>query len=114
MTGQWTAPPAHYVLHAEPRTLLVEADRVERPAVPANHVPVLLVRRIENRLQEVHETVRAPSLTKRLVSHARPNDVTQGYAADWTIAQLPEPAQKIADRIKAIMRSAASSVDAGA
>ena len=44
-----------------------------------------------------------PSLTKRLVNHARPNDVTQGYAADWTIAQLREPAQKIADRIEALM-----------
>ena len=44
-----------------------------------------------------------PSLTKRLVNHARPNDVTQGYAADWTIAQLREPAQKITDRIEALM-----------
>ena len=42
-----------------------------------------------------------PSLTKRLVNHARPNDVTEGYAADWTIAQLREPAQRIADRIEA-------------
>ena len=30
------------------------------------------------------------SLTKRLVNHARPNDVTEGYAADWTLAQLRE------------------------
>ena len=43
------------------------------------------------------------SLTKRLVNHARPNDVTEGYAADWTVAQLREPAQKIADRIEALM-----------
>ena len=28
------------------------------------------------------------SLTKRLVNHARPNDVTEGYAADWTLRQL--------------------------
>ena len=34
------------------------------------------------------ELMLPPSLTKRLVNHARPNDVTQGYAADWTIAQL--------------------------
>ena len=47
-----------------------------------------------------------PSLTKRLVNHARPNDVTEGYAADWTVAQLREPAQKIADRIEALMRGA--------
>ena len=45
-----------------------------------------------------------PSLTKRLVNHARPNDVTEGYAADWTVAQLREPAPKIADRIEQLMR----------
>ena len=28
---------------------------------------------------------------------------TEGYAADWTIAQLREPAQRIADRIEALM-----------
>ncbi len=39
------------------------------------------------------------SLTKRLVNHARPGDVTEGYAADWTVEQLREPAQRIADRI---------------
>ena len=43
------------------------------------------------------------SLTKRLVNHARPNDVTEGYAADWTIGQLRQPAQRIADRIEALM-----------
>ena len=52
------------------------------------------------------ELMLPPSLTKRLVNHARPNDVTQGYAADWTIAQLREPAQKIADRIEALMHEA--------
>ena len=45
-----------------------------------------------------------PSLTKRLVNHARPNDVTEGYAADWTVAQLREPAQRIADRIEMLMQ----------
>ena len=55
-----------------------------------------------------------PSLTKRLVNHARPNDVTEGYAADWTVAQLREPAQHIADRIEALMSSAASTADAAA
>ena len=43
------------------------------------------------------------SLTKRLVNHARPNDVTEGYAADWTAEQLREPAQRIADRIDTLM-----------
>ena len=40
------------------------------------------------------------SLVKRLVNHRRPaGDVTQGYAADWTLEQLRGPAQRIADRI---------------
>ncbi len=55
-------------LHAKTRPLLVEADRVERSAVPANHVPMLLVRRIEDRLQEVHETVRAADVLRRTAS----------------------------------------------
>ena len=45
------------------------------------------------------------SLTKRLVNHARPGDVTEGYAADWTVEQLREPAQRIADRIDGLMRA---------
>ena len=45
-----------------------------------------------------------PSLTKRLVNHARPNDVTEGYAADWTITQLREPARRIANRIEMLMQ----------
>ena len=43
------------------------------------------------------------SLTKRLVNHARPSDVTEGYAADWTVQQLRESAQRIADRIDELM-----------
>ena len=39
------------------------------------------------------------SLTKRLVNHARPSDVTEGYAADWTMQQLRDAAQSIADKI---------------
>ena len=49
------------------------------------------------------------SLTKRLVNHARPSDVTEGYAADWTVEQLREPAQKVADRIDELMDAAATS-----
>jgi len=45
------------------------------------------------------------ALTKRLVNHAPPNDVTEGYAADWTIAQLRGPAQRIADRIEELMNA---------
>ena len=43
------------------------------------------------------------SLTKPLVNHARPPDVTEGYAADWTVEQLREPAQRMADRIGKLM-----------
>ena len=49
------------------------------------------------------ELMLPPSLTKRLVDHARPNDVTQRYTADWTIAQLREAARRIADRIEALI-----------
>ena len=52
------------------------------------------------------------SLTKRLVNHVRPGDITEGYAADWTIGQLREPAQKIADRIEALMNRDMSATDA--
>lgn len=44
-----------------------------------------------------------PSLTKRPVNHARPNGVTEGCAADWTVSQLREAAQRIADRIESLM-----------
>ena len=42
------------------------------------------------------------SLTKWLVILARPPDVTEGYAADWTVGQFREPAQQVADRIGAL------------
>jgi len=45
-------------------------------------------------------------LTKRLVNHARDDDITEGYAADWTVEQLREPAQSIADRIERLMGAA--------
>ena len=51
------------------------------------------------------ELMLPPSLTKRLVNHAGPT-TSPGYAADWTIAQLRKPAQKIADRIEALMHEA--------
>ena len=38
------------------------------------------------------------SLTKRLVNHTRPSDITEGYAADWSHRQLHEPAQHIPDQ----------------
>ena len=45
------------------------------------------------------------SLTKRLVNHTRQDDVTEGYAADWTVGQLRGPAQRIADRIDELMQA---------
>ena len=33
------------------------------------------------------------SLTNRLVNHARTQDVTEGYAADWTMDQLRDAAR---------------------
>ena len=50
-----------------------------------------------------HDLLLPRSLSKRLVNHARSNDVTEGYAADWTAGQLREPAQRIADRIESLM-----------
>ena len=35
------------------------------------------------------------SFTKRLVNHARDDDITEGYAVDWTVEQLREPAQRV-------------------
>ena len=52
------------------------------------------------------------SLTKRLVNHARPNDITEGYAVDWTVPQLRAPAQNVADRIEAMLTPPASVANA--
>ena len=46
-------------------------------------------------------------LTKRLVNYARDDDVTEGYAADWTVEQLREPAQHVADRIEKLFNCGA-------
>ena len=45
-------------------------------------------------------------------AYARPNDVTEGYAADWTVSQLRAPAQNIADRIEAMLAQLGSVADA--
>ena len=47
------------------------------------------------------------SLTKRLVNDARLHGVTEGYAAAWTMDQLRDAAQKIADRIDKLIASGA-------
>ena len=51
-------------------------------------------------------------LTKRLVNHARDDDITEGYAVDWTIEQLREPAQRVADRIEALLGADARAPEA--
>ena len=53
------------------------------------------------------------SLTRRLVNHARPRDVTEGYAADWTMAQLREASQRIADRIDELIEAGGLAAEAG-
>lgn len=55
----------------------------------------------------------ATSLTKRLVNHAPSHDVTEGYAADWTVEQLRGAAQAIADRIDALIENGMSKVTQG-
>ena len=60
------------------------------------------------------ELVLPRSLTKRLVNHARPPDVTEGYAADWTVEQLREPAQRVADRIDELMQGSDARPDQAA
>ena len=46
-----------------------------------------------------HELELPGNLTGRLVNSPRPRDVTGDHAADWTMEQLREGAQRIADRI---------------
>ena len=53
----------------------------------------------------LHDEQLPESLVKRLVNHAPAPDVTQGYAAQWTLEQLRAPAQRIADRIDALIAS---------
>ena len=50
-----------------------------------------------------HELKLPESLVKRLVNHRTRANVTQGYATQWTLEQLREPAQRIADRIDAMI-----------
>ena len=55
----------------------------------------------------LHDEQLSRSLVKRLVNHAPAPDVTQGYAAQWTLEQLRAPAQRIADRIDALIAAGA-------
>ena len=49
----------------------------------------------------VRDLLLPESLVKRLVNHAPPDDVTEGYAAQWTHDELRDASQRIADRIEA-------------
>ena len=51
-----------------------------------------------------HELKLPESLVKRLVNHRTGGDVTQDYATQWTLEQLREPAQRIADRIDVLIK----------
>ena len=50
----------------------------------------------------VRDLMLPDSLVKRLVNHAPPDDVTEGYAAEWTRDELHEASQRIADRVEAL------------
>ena len=50
----------------------------------------------------VRDLMLPESLVKRLVNHAPPDDVTEGYAAEWTREELREASQRIADRVEAL------------
>ena len=52
----------------------------------------------------VRDLMLPESLVKRLVNHAPPDDVTEGYAAEWTHEELREASQRVADRIEALAK----------
>ena len=64
------------------------------------------VRALRNRFNGVadRDPMLPASLTKRLVNHSRSQDVTEGCAADRTMKQLRDAAQRIADRIDSLIR----------
>ena len=50
----------------------------------------------------LHDLALDDGLVKRLVNHAPAREVTTDYAAEWTLEQLREKSQRIADRIEAL------------
>ena len=83
--------------HRGPIARLQAHRRRGRGAVLVPRLAQLLHQRRRARPAAAH------ALTKRLVNHAPASDITEGYGADWTIEQLREPAQRIADRIETLM-----------
>ena len=45
------------------------------------------------------------SLTDRLVNRARRGNFSEDHAANWTVDQLRQPAQRIADRIEVLLNA---------
>ena len=45
------------------------------------------------------------SLTKRLVNHAGPRDMSEGYTACWTMDRLRDAARRTADKIDERIRT---------
>ncbi len=62
----------------------------------------------------VRDLMLPDSLVRRLVNHAPPRDVTEGYAADWSLAQLRRASQRIANRIEELAEESPKSSGADA
>lgn len=50
------------------------------------------------------------ALVKRLVNHAPPRDVTEGYASDWTLAQVRDAMERVGERIDELMGGGAGAL----
>ena len=65
VTGQRAAPPSGSVFQQHPHHAFIDIGRIERPAVPFDHLLVLFVARIEHRLEKIHETISAADILRR-------------------------------------------------
>ena len=101
----------HVAVRCKPKTQRTARSIVNRHIVPAlGKLPIAAVER--RHVMALHEslceTPAMANMTVETLSHmyalARGWDMApEGYAADWTIGQLRDPAQRIADRIEALM-----------
>ena len=101
LEGGWVFP-----LCLQPHGLLREADLFPPPHQRGRGREVLVPRDAQLLYHGGRAGADAAACPDQAAGEpcAAPNDVTEGYAADWTIGQLREPAQRIADRIEALMR----------
>ena len=83
------------------------------PASPATKTSLLEIALWSSRADRTsaqwaanRELLLPTSLTKRHVNHARSESGTDGYAADWSMPQLRESPQRIADRVDALIDAA--------